>query len=88
MATRKMHADELEIDAGLVGRLLAAQFPQWVDRPIERVFSSGTDNALYRLGGDPVARLPRIGSAVGGLEKELRVLPVLAPLLPQIRSRH
>jgi aminoglycoside phosphotransferase (APT) family kinase protein len=88
MATRKMHADELEIDAGLVGRLLAAQFPQWADRPIERVPSSGTDNALYRLGGDLVARLPRIGSAVGGLEKELRALPLLAPLLPQIRSRH
>jgi aminoglycoside phosphotransferase (APT) family kinase protein len=57
MATRKMHADELEIDAGLVGRLLAAQFPQWADRPIERVPSGGTDNALCRLGGDPVARL-------------------------------
>lgn len=82
MPSRKMHADELEIDAGLVGRLLAAQVPQWADWPIERVPSSGTDNALYRLGGDLVARLPRIGSAVGGLEKELRVLPLLAPLLP------
>jgi hypothetical protein len=31
-----MHATELEIDAGLVGRLLAAQFPQWADWPIDR----------------------------------------------------
>src|SRR4051794_23915933 len=78
----KMHADELEIDAGLVRRLLTGQFPQWAARTIERVPSSGTDNALYRLGDDLVARLPRISSAVPGLQKELRWLPELAPLLP------
>ena len=78
----KMHADELEIDAGLVARLLAEQFPQWAERAIERVPSSGTDNALCRLGDDLVARLPRVQWAVRGLEKELRWLPALAPLLP------
>ena len=55
----KMHADELEIDASLVGRLLAAQFPQWAALPIRRVPAWGTDNALYRLGDDMVARMPR-----------------------------
>lgn len=78
----KMHTDELEIDAGLVRRLLAEQFPQWADRRIERVPSSGTDNALFRLGADLVARLPRVPGAVPGLEKELRWLPQLAPRLP------
>jgi aminoglycoside phosphotransferase (APT) family kinase protein len=78
----RMHADEVEIDAGLVRRLLAGQFPRWADGPIERVPSSGTDNALFRLGDDLVARLPRVPSAVPGLEKELRWLPELAPLLP------
>jgi aminoglycoside phosphotransferase (APT) family kinase protein len=77
-----MHADELEIDAGLVRRLLAAQFPQWAGRTIERVPSSGTDNALYRVGDDLVARIPRIEWAVRGLEKELRWLPLLEPRLP------
>ena len=54
-----MHVDAVHTDAALVRRLLAAQFPEWAALPIERVPSSGTDNALYRLGNDMVARLPR-----------------------------
>ncbi len=77
-----MHADELEIDASLVGRLLAAQFPQWAALPIRRVPAWGTDNALYRLGDDMVARMPRRERTVVTLEKERRWLPKLAPLLP------
>lgn len=77
-----MHADELETDAAVVRRLLRVQFPEWAGLPIERVPSSGTDNALYRLGNELVARLPRIHSAVGGLEHELEWTPRLAPLLP------
>ncbi len=77
-----MHADEVETDAALVGRLVAAQLPQWAGLPIEPVASSGTDNALYRLGEELVARLPRIPSAVAQLDKEHRWLPELAPRLP------
>ena len=82
MIGSKMHADELQTDVSLVGRLLSAQFPQWADLPIERVPSSGTDNALYRLGKDMVVRLPRIDWAVGGVENAHEWLPRLAPLLP------
>jgi aminoglycoside phosphotransferase (APT) family kinase protein len=78
----RMHEDEVETDAGLVRRLVSAQFPHWADLRIERVSSSGTDNALYRLGDDMVVRLPRIHWAAGGVEKDLRWLPKLAPLLP------
>jgi aminoglycoside phosphotransferase (APT) family kinase protein len=77
-----MHADELSTDVPLVRRLLEGQFPQWAARPIERVSSSGTVNALYRLGDDLVVRLPRIDWATGAVERELRWLPKLAPLLP------
>jgi len=77
-----MHSDEVDTDASLVGRLLAAQFPQWADLPIQPVPSAGTDNALYRLGDDLVVRLPHIKWAVEGLDKEHRWLPRLAPLLP------
>jgi aminoglycoside phosphotransferase (APT) family kinase protein len=77
-----MHRDEIETDAALVRRLLEEQFPQWAELTIERVPSSGTDNALYRLGAEMVVRLPRIHWAVGGIEKELRWLPLLAPRLP------
>lgn len=82
MPTGKMHADEVEIDVSLVGRLLAAQFPRWAGLPIRPVLSRGTDNALYRVGDDMVARLPRRERTVGTLEKERRWLPRLAPLLP------
>src|SRR6266542_3727709 len=46
---QKVHADEFHTDADLVRRLLEAQFPEWAALPLERVSSSGTDNALYRL---------------------------------------
>jgi aminoglycoside phosphotransferase (APT) family kinase protein len=77
-----MHPDELDIDAGLVRRLLAAQFPEWADLPLEAVLPWGTENALYRLGADLVVRLPRRGEKSERLEKERRWLPRLAPHLP------
>ncbi|MGH2583996.1 MAG: aminoglycoside phosphotransferase family protein [Dehalococcoidia bacterium] len=77
-----MHADEVETDASLVRRLLAAQFPQWADRPVEPVPSAGTDNAIYRLGENMAVRMPRIHWATGQVEKEQRWLPKLAPHLP------
>ena len=76
-----MHVDTSSTDVDLVRRLLRAQMPDWSELPLERVPSSGTDNALYRLGADMVVRLPRIHWAVGGLGRELEWLPVLAPLL-------
>jgi aminoglycoside phosphotransferase (APT) family kinase protein len=79
---QRMHVDEVPTDAALVRRLLAAQFPEWAALPIERVASSGTDNALYRLGTDMVVRLPRIHWAAGGVEKDFEWLPKLAPYLP------
>ena len=81
-AERQMHADEVPTDAELVGRLLAAQFPHWAALPIGRVPSAGTDNALYRLGEDMVARLPRTERTSRTLAKERRWLPTLAPHLP------
>lgn len=78
----KMHAGEVHTDVSVVGRLLAAQFPQWAGLPIVPVPSAGTDNALYRLGADMVVRLPRIDWAVDQVAKEQRWLPRLAPHLP------
>jgi len=77
-----MHEGEIRTDVGLVGRLLAAQFPPWASLPIQRVASAGTDNALYRLGSELVVRLPRIHWAVGQVALEHRWLPGFAPLLP------
>lgn len=77
-----MHADEVAVDARLVRALVAAQFPRWAAHDVVPVDSAGTDNALFRLGDHLVARLPRVPSAAGQVEKEARWLPVLAPRLP------
>jgi aminoglycoside phosphotransferase (APT) family kinase protein len=77
-----MHADEVDVDADLVRRLVDRQFPRWRGLPLEEVDSAGTDNAVFRLGTTKVLRLPRTPGAVGALEKEQRWLPVLAPHLP------
>ena len=82
MATRKMHADEIDTDVTLVRRLLAGQFPQWADLAIDPVVSYGTDHDIYRLGEDLAARLPRIGWATAQTAKEAKWLPKLAPHLP------
>ena len=82
MSPPRMHADELDIDGGLVRRLVAEQFPEWAGLPVQPVLPWGTDNALFRLGEELVARLPRLDRAVATLEKERRWLPKLAPELP------
>jgi len=77
-----MHEHEIPSDAGLVRRLLGAQFPEWAELPIERVESTGTVNALYRLGDDLVVRLPRTDWAGGAIDRQLRWLPDIASQLP------
>lgn len=77
-----MHEDELEIDAALVRRLLAEQFPHWADLPLSRIAPQGTVNAIFRLGDGLSLRLPRReGSTMPG-GKEFDWLPRLAALLP------
>jgi aminoglycoside phosphotransferase (APT) family kinase protein len=77
-----MHADEVDTDPSLVQRLVAGQFPQWADLPVQPVFPLGTDNANYRLGADKLVRLPRQPGKVEGLGREFEWLPVVAPALP------
>ena len=78
----KMHDGEVDIDAGLVGRLVAEQFPHLADLPITEVRSTGTVNAIYRLGDRLCARLPRVAEWAPDLDREWRWLPELAPRLP------
>lgn len=77
-----MHPGEMPVDAHLVRRLVTDQSPQWSTLSIVRVASSGTDNAMFRLGDKLVARLPRIDWARDAVEREQRWLPLLAPHLP------
>ena len=70
------------IDAALVRRLIAQQFPQWADLPVTPVKIDGWDNRTYRLGTELTARLPTHESYTAAIDKEHEWLPVLAPYLP------
>lgn len=53
-----MHVDELHIEDALVQQLIVEQFPTWRHEPIRRVASTGTVNAIYRIGSEFTARFP------------------------------
>jgi aminoglycoside phosphotransferase (APT) family kinase protein len=78
----RLHPDEVPIDDELVRALLAEQFPSWSSLPLERLRTTGTDNAIFRLGDRLGLRLPRIHWAVTQIEKEWAWLRRLEPLLP------
>ena len=74
--------DGARVDAALVERLIAAQFPRWADLPVEPVEVGGWDNRTFHLGSHMTVRLPSAAAYAPQVEKEHRWLPTLAPLLP------
>lgn len=70
------------IDAELVARLIARQFPRWSALAVTPVDNDGWDNRTYRLGEDMAVRLPTAAGYVPAVAKESRWLPRLAPALP------
>src|SRR5262245_61483586 len=69
-AAMKMHDGEADIDAELVRRLVAAQFPRLAGLPVTPFRSTGTVNAIFRLGDRLYARLPRVARWARDLETE------------------
>jgi aminoglycoside phosphotransferase (APT) family kinase protein len=53
-----MHDDELTVALDVATGLIADQFPQFRALPVERVSSTGTVNAIFRIGSDLAARFP------------------------------
>lgn len=72
---------EVDIDAELVGELLAEQHPDLSALPLVEL-TSGWDNVIYRLGDGLVVRLPRRAASAELVEHEQHWLPRLAPGLP------
>jgi aminoglycoside phosphotransferase (APT) family kinase protein len=54
---------------------------QYVDLPVRQLVSSGSTNALFRLGEDLLVRLPRQPGGSATISKEARWLPVVGPSL-------
>lgn len=72
---------EIEVDETLARELLGAQFPALELRRLQLV-GAGWDNTVWRVDGEWAFRFPRRQVAIPGVERELAVLPLLAPQLP------
>ena len=82
ISNNKMHTNEFDITDSLVQQLIAEQFPHWATLSIRAMKSSGTSNAIYRLGEKLSIRLPRIPSAVDAVNTEFIWLTKFASQLP------
>jgi aminoglycoside phosphotransferase (APT) family kinase protein len=77
-----LHDDEIPIDTRLVRALVDRAMPHCVDLALRRLDSSGSSNALFRLGDHLLVRLPRQPGGSTDIVKEARWLPILGPSLP------
>lgn len=53
-----MHDDQVHIDAGIVRGMIIDQFPDYRHEPIEKLATTGTVNAIFRIGSGVAARFP------------------------------
>ncbi|HEX4686829.1 MAG TPA: aminoglycoside phosphotransferase family protein [Nocardioides sp.] len=78
----RLHDDEIEVDEGLVRRLLGTVSAAYDELPLRRFEVTGSTNALFRLSDDLLVRVPRQPGGTETIEKEQRWLPYVAPHLP------
>lgn len=81
-----MHADQVDVTADIVATLVREQFPRWSGRAIRLLPSTGTVNAIFRIGDDLSARFPLrladAAEALAVLEEEARASAELAEVSP------
>ncbi|MEV0850223.1 aminoglycoside phosphotransferase family protein [Streptomyces sp. NPDC049954] len=81
-----MHGDQVDVTTGIVATLIQEQFPQWSGKAIQPLSSTGTVNAVFRIGNDLSARFPlRLAEAAevrAVLEQEARASAELAQASP------
>jgi aminoglycoside phosphotransferase (APT) family kinase protein len=80
-ADKKPWEPEIEVDARLAQRLIAAQFPHLADAPVRRI-GAGWDNAAFLVDEHLVFRFPQRAIAAPLMPKELGALPFIAPQVP------
>lgn len=76
---RQWHAEET-VDVERARELIGGQFPELADAPMELI-GAGWDNTVIRVDDAWVFRFPRRAFAIPGVEREIEVLPRLAPNL-------
>lgn len=77
-----MHVDQVNVTTEIVATLIQEQFPQWSGKAIQRLSSTGTVHAIFRIGDDLSARFPlRLADAaevLAVLEQEVQASAELA----------
>ena len=53
-----MHADQVDVTTDIVAAVIQEQFPRWSGKPIQLLPSTGTVNAVFRIGDDLSAPFP------------------------------
>ena len=71
-AAMEMHAGQLTVSGETVRAMVDGQFPVWRALPIRAVTGTGTDNAIFRIGEQFVARFPLQAEAVETTCQHLR----------------
>lgn len=72
---------EVTVGRELVRRLIREQFPE-VELQSLRLLGEGWDCTVWLVDEEWVFRFPRRSVVIQGIENEIAVLPLLAPLLP------
>jgi aminoglycoside phosphotransferase (APT) family kinase protein len=72
---------EVTVDEPLARRLVADQFPELAEAPLRRL-AEGWDNVVWLVGERWAFRFPQRTMGAELIERELRVLPLIAPALP------
>jgi aminoglycoside phosphotransferase (APT) family kinase protein len=78
--SRPVWTPDVEVDEPLV-RALLGQFPELETAPLRKL-AAGWDNSVWVVAERYAFRIPHREVAIPGFERELAVLPQLAPLLP------
>ncbi len=81
-----MHDDQVDVNVPTVRLLVDDQFPQWRGRAVRQLHTAATDNAIFRLGDDLVARFPLraqpVEQVLAWLEAEAAAAGELAAVSP------
>lgn len=67
-----MHDGELTVTASTVRTLIDEQFPGWRTLPVKGLSTSGTVNAIFRIGEDLAARFPLVPDELPKLRRALQ----------------
>jgi aminoglycoside phosphotransferase (APT) family kinase protein len=78
---RLLHDGQIGVTTAMVKTLIEKQFPQYKNVPVNEFDTTGTVNAIFRLGNKRYVRLPMLEIYADSILKEYKILPYLSEKL-------